>query len=317
MAVSASSRIIEVRFTSAQELEGAFKEQISKGGYFIKSDDPAPRTTPVEIRFYLPGVNEPLSLAGEVAFAAPLSAPMPGMGAGMAIQFHKLNPQTLKTFEASITIARSEGLAPETKAGKTPEPGASEEPIALGGEEPAGDSAEPTDGDENSEGEDELDEAITPQEEEDADKILAHLNLQSSENLYAIIRKMPPHQKIVAAKRGNRAVRNILLQEGNKKIMTFLLQNPQMSAGEIIQMLKMTNLSQEIVQAIAKNSNWSQSDEVKAGIVTHPKTPLPLALTLLPGLNQNSLAKLAKSQATKHQIKSNALKLLEQRRKSG
>ncbi len=82
-------------------------------------------------------------------------------------------------------------------------------------------------------------------------------------------------------------------------------------------MLKLTNLSQEVVQTIAKSSNWSQSEEVKFGLVTHPKTPLPLSLSLLPLLNQNSLAKLAKSANTKHQMKSKALQLLEQRRKSG
>ncbi|HUT55632.1 MAG TPA: hypothetical protein VM658_19740 [bacterium] len=311
-----SVRTIEVKFKSALELESAYKEHIRKGGIFIPSDDPAPRTTPVEIKFLLPGVSDPIVVAGEVAYAATKSAPMPGMGTGMAIQFNKITPQTMKIFEASITIARAEGLeaAPAAAAPQpaAPDQGAApdQEAVALGGDD------EELEWDGDGENEEALEKEAEP-DEASIQKLLARMSQMSAENLYALIRKLPLHEKVTAAKRGNRTVRNILLQEGNKKIMGFLLQNPQMSTGEVIQMLKLTNLSQEVVQAIAKNSSWSQSEEVKFGLVTHPKTPLPLALSLLTLLNQNSLAKLAKSANTKHQMKSKALQLLEQRRKSG
>jgi hypothetical protein len=312
-------RTIEVKFNSAEEMEKAYQEQICKGGIFIPSDDPAPRTTPVEVRFFLPGVSAPIALAGEVAYAATKDAPMPGMGAGMAIQFAKFTPQAAKVFQASITIARTEGLdtgpagaAPDEAPADAPAaaPLPDQDAVALEGEEEPGE----WDGDES--GEEEGAPAAEP-DEATIQKLLGRMSQMSAENLYALIRKLPLHEKVVAAKRGNRAVRSILLQEGNKKIMSFLLQNPQMGVGEVIQMLKLTNLSQEVVQAIAKNSSWSQSEEVKFGLVTHPKTPLPLSLSLLPLLNQNSLAKLAKSANTKHQMKSKALQLLEQRRKSG
>lgn len=303
MTDSKSPRVFEIRFETALELENAYRGQISKGGYFVPSDDPAPRTTPVQVRFYLPGLSDPLVVPGEVAYAATPEAPMPGLGPGMAIQFQELTPQLTKAFEASITIARAEGMGDEPP--DDPQETASNE------------DQEPTEweGDEEDE-EDETDEEETEQDEASAARVIARLNMQSGENLYFTIRQLPMHQKITAAKRGNRTVRNILLQEGNKKIMRFLLQNPQMSVPEIIIILKMPNAAQEIIQAIAKNSSWNQSEEVKFQIVVHPKTPLPLALNLLTTLNVNSLAKLAKSFAVKNQIKSNALRLLEQRRKN-
>ncbi len=293
--------IFDVRFSSLHELEHAFNDQISKGGYFIASDEPAPRTTPVMVNFHLPGLPEPIAVDGEVAFAATSDQPMPGMGAGMAIQFADLSAQIKRAFSAAITIARKEGFETASTA-------------ELEGKEWGGEDDLEEDGDA---GEDEKEEYEEEEESEESSRsFLARLSQQSGENLYFTIRGLPMHQKITAAKRGNRTVRNILLQEGNKKIIGFILQNPQLSTPEIIQMLKMPNLPQEVVKNIARNSNFSQSEEVRFQIVNSPKTPLPLALNLLNGLNINSLAKLAKSGAVKNQIKSSALKLLEQRRKN-
>jgi len=279
-----SALALDIGFDSPEELERAWRDQISKGGYFVPSDDPLPRTSPVELRFNLPGLEKPLVLKGEVAFSAGRDSPMPGMGTGMAVQFSQSPDEVEKAFSSSIAVARSKGM----DAG-----GASEEPDEEEGEE--------------------FDEV--QEDEESTSRLLANLSTQSSENLYFTIKKMSLHQKFMAAKRGNRAVRAILLREGHKKVLRFLLQNPQFSTPEVVQMLKAPNVPIEIVQAIAKNSTWSQSEEVKYQIVTNPKSPLPLVLNLLPSLNQNSLAKLAKSGAVKVQIKSSALKLLEQRRK--
>jgi len=307
-----SPLVIEVEFKSAGELEAAFNENILKGGYFVASENPAPRTTPVELRFSLPGVTEPLLLSGEVAFAATPDAPMPGMGAGMAIQFGEVTDQAKKAFKAAITIAKAEGIKAASGKAEAEQPAAEEDAVALEGED---DGPDPETSDDEESGDDE--EGEDEPDEETSERIMARLNLQSSENLYQTIRQMSPHQKMVAAKRGNRAVRNILIQEGNKKILQFMLQNPQMSVPEVVQMLKMPNLSQEIIKVISKSTSWSQSEEVKYHLAINPKTPLPMALGQLIALNPNNLAKIAKSGAVKHQIKSHALKLLEQRRKGG
>ena len=302
----AARKVIEVRFASVAELEQTYREQISKGGYFVPTDQPHPRTTPVLIRFSLPGLPQPFAVEAEVAFAAAPDAPIPGLGAGMAIQFAHLTQQINKVFQAAITVAKAEGLGPAPAA---PEAPAHEDgPIAMEGEE-AG--PEPT-GEEPAEADEEIDEALV--EDENVAKDVMVMLSQQSDNLYAIVRKLPLHKKIVAAKRGNRNVRAILLQEGHKKVMLFLLQNPQIGAAEVIQMLKLPSLSIETIQHLSRNPVFIQNEEIKYLVVINSKTPLPLALTLLNTLNLNHLAKIAKSQM-KAQLKSTALRLLEQRRK--
>lgn len=299
-----SARIIEVSFSSLEELEKIYREGISKGGYFHPADDPAPRTTPVELRFRLPGLKGPLAVKGEVAFAATSETPMPGMGIGMAIQFQDLSPAIKSAFETAITIAQAEGFDQQSTA---PEAGPDPEADEKDEEEEEEEKDEDEAGDSDS---------ASPKVDQTSDRqIMARLNMLTSENLYSALRQLPLHHKIAAAKRGNRSVRNILMQEGKKKILTYLLQNPQLGPGEVIQMLKMPNLSLEIIQLISKNTQWNQNEEIRYLITIHPKTPLPLALNLLTGLNVNNLAKIAKANY-KAQIKSNAVKLLELRRKS-
>ena len=306
MASESSRRTIEVFFSSVDELEKAFEESISKGGYFVATDDPAPRNTRVELDFKLPGLRDPLKVEGEVAYQATPEAPMPGMGAGMAIQFQELSDSIVKAFQAAITIARAEGL----EGGEVEEKAETEEGTEWDSTETEADSGE---GEEWSEEEDQ-DEQESSERTESAIHVVSRLNQMTTENLFSEIRSLPMHQKVVAAKRGNRSVRNLLLQEGHKKVLTHLLNNPQLSAGEVMQMMKISNLSTELIQAIAKNSQWSQNEEIKYLIAVHPKTPLPLALKTLGTLSTKSLAKIAKA-GYRAQIKSKAGKLLEQKRK--
>lgn len=317
---------IDIGFRTLEELEKAFDEQIKSGGFFVPSDSPHPRTTPVLLRFSLPGLPKPLEVPAEVAFSAGPDAPMPGMGAGMAIQFSSLSDKLTRAFQAAITVARAEGMdAGTADEGEGDESGASfGEMVRRGEDDEEGDDYEPSEWDDNDDYNDDYSDDEDGEEDggggEEDDEItsanlMAVLSKATGEQLYFTVRKLPLHQKVVAAKRGNRAVRNILLQEGNKKIVNFLLQNPQISTPEVLQMLKTPNLSQEIIKSIAKNSAFSQNEEIKFQIVTNPKTPLPMALNFLNALNVNNLAKLAKSGNVKHQIKSNALKLLETRRK--
>jgi Tfp pilus assembly protein PilZ len=288
---------IVVRFDSLEELESAFNEQIENGGYFVKSEEPFERHTPVEILFHIPGIKDPFSVFGEVAFSATKDSPMPGMGTGMAVQFTKLSEEIKRAFQAGITVAKTEGMD------------ISADPDA--GEEWDGDAEDP----EEKEDEEDISEEDVENDNKKVKSFMARLNQQGGESLYFALRKLPMHHKIVAAKRGNRNVRTILLKEGNQKIVTYVLQNPQLSIPEVVQMLKMPGLSQELIGFISKNSSFNQSEEVKYHLVTHPKTPLPTSLKILNSLNTQSLAKLAKSFGVKAQIKSNAHKLLELRRK--
>jgi hypothetical protein len=146
------------------------------------------------------------------------------------------------------------------------------------------------------------------------DKGGAGIGVGDGVNIFQAVRTAALAEKIKLAKQGTRQVLNVLIQEGDKQIMKFVIQNPRLGGAEVLMILKNPGTSLELIQAIAKNSSWMQNDEVRYQMVICPKTPLPLSLQLLNGLNPKDLAKIAKSSNVKNQLKSNALKLLMQRR---
>lgn len=155
-------------------------------------------------------------------------------------------------------------------------------------------------------------EETEPETSATAEEIEQKVSLSGSDysNLFQTVRALSRGEKIKLAKRGNRRYISILIQDGDKQLMRFIIQNPHLSAVEVLQLLKNPQLTTENIQELARNPAFGQNEEIRYQIVIHPKTPLPTALSLLPGLNQRQLGLIAKSKQMKHQIKSSALKLL-------
>jgi len=145
-----------------------------------------------------------------------------------------------------------------------------------------------------------------------AGELERRLSLSGSDysNLYQAVRSLSRAEKIQLAKRGGRRVLSVLIQLGDRQLFKFIIQNPHLSAVEVLQLLKSPQLTTEIIQELCRNPGWMQNEEIRYQVVIHPKTPLPTALNLLPGLNPRQLSQIAKSQHIRHQIKSNALKLV-------
>lgn len=92
---------IEVRYSSEQGLAVEWITNISKGGMFIKSENPLPPGTPLKITFSVPG-REDLSIEveGVVKWRAEPSDPsiIPGMG----VEITKIDDRNRKLFEELI-----------------------------------------------------------------------------------------------------------------------------------------------------------------------------------------------------------------------
>jgi len=90
---------LEVQYRTAQEFTAAYAKNISGGGVFIRTQQPLPLNSEVQVRFTLPGVSRPFVVRGLVVWTNPYpsrSSFPPGMG----IKFMELEP------EAKEIIAR-------------------------------------------------------------------------------------------------------------------------------------------------------------------------------------------------------------------
>ena len=134
-------------------------------------------------------------------------------------------------------------------------------------------------------------------------------------NLFKLIAEMGIPQKIKLAMFGNKVARGLLIRDPNRQVALFVLQNSRLRDGEIIDFAKNPNLDEQIHRAIARNTGWMKSYEMKISLVSNPKAPLDLTMKLVKHLHEKDLKKLAKSKNISSAIATQCKKMAEKRNK--
>jgi hypothetical protein len=134
-----------------------------------------------------------------------------------------------------------------------------------------------------------------------------------AESLYFRIRQMGVAQRLKLALRGNKDARTHLLRDRNRTVQRFVLQNPRISEEEIIALAKNRNATEELLRVIGERREWTENYQVRAGLVSNPKTPLMIALRFLPTLGDREIRQLAKSKNIPEVVAGQARRVLAQR----
>jgi hypothetical protein len=124
------------------------------------------------------------------------------------------------------------------------------------------------------------------------------------------IATMDMSEKIKLALRGNRDARNILIRDANKMIRRFVLQNPRLSDSEVISLARNKSTDDELLRIITEKREWMRNYQVRLGLATNPKTPLPVALRQVSSLDARDLRQIAKSKNVPQAIAAQARRLL-------
>jgi hypothetical protein len=284
------SEKIERRFSSWEEFSQEFFTNLKNFGLFLPGPRPVQLRQKVTVDLWLPGERSPIPTRAEVVAVFP---------AGVALHLEE-GPEWMKAVEGKMPV-----VPREAAPGPEPEP----EPAAAVAEGEGAAEEEAVSAEEKAELAALDSEPVSDAKVEEIEKKITLKGMDMS-NLYGAIRKLSKIEKIQLAKRGNRKALSILIQQGDRLLFRFIIQNPHMTMPEALQLLKHPMLTTEIITELARNPSWSQNEEIRYQMVVHPKTPLPTALTLLNAVNQRQLAAIAKSQSIRAQLKSNALKLL-------
>jgi len=80
---------------------------MTSGGAFIKSDNPAPPGTPITLRIYLDPDGEPMSVSAEVVWWKALEQPGEG---GMGVKFARIDEEDLEAIKEYLANLISEDL---------------------------------------------------------------------------------------------------------------------------------------------------------------------------------------------------------------
>ena len=123
------------------------------------------------------------------------------------------------------------------------------------------------------------------------------------------IQSMPVPEKIKLAMTGDKEARGVLIKDSNKQVQDAVLENQRLTDHEIVAIVTSRITSEEILRKVANNRSWVKYYQVRLGVVSNPKTPLPISLKLLDTLMLADLRRLAKSKGVSNVIASAANRL--------
>lgn len=136
---------------------------------------------------------------------------------------------------------------------------------------------------------------------------------EEAKNLYQKILKMSVPKKVELALKGNKEARGILIRDSNKVVQEAVINSPKITEQEIEAIAKMRNLPDELLRKIAMSNEWMRKYNVVKALASNPKTPLPIALSLILRLTDFDLKFLMKDKNVTESLRKEAKRIYESR----
>lgn len=130
------------------------------------------------------------------------------------------------------------------------------------------------------------------------------------------IRNMTTAEKLRLAMVGGAAARSMLVRDNNRTVALSAIRSPAMGEGEATAIAHSKEVSVDILRAIGDRREWLRGYDIKRALVTNPKTPVGIALRLLPHLRLSDLKGLSRSRGVPGQIKAAARNRIQKKEKS-
>ena len=181
---------------------------------------------------------------------------------------------------------------------------------------------------------------MMPQDEDPMDRALAEAELdQSFSSVYAEtasqealddeheadphkhnelllrIEKLSIPEKVRLAILGNSFHRSVLMRDPNRVVAMAAIKSPKLTDLEVVRATKNPQMSEDVLRYIMRRREWVKLYQVKANLTVNPKTPLALALRLLPHLRPKELKLLSRSKNIAAALRSAAKSRLDKRQK--
>jgi hypothetical protein len=116
-----------------------------------------------------------------------------------------------------------------------------------------------------------------------------------SEKVSAVQRlyRLNTAEKVIAALKGSREERAVLVRDPNRIVSTAVLGSPRLTEAEIESFSAMKNVSADILRQIGNNKDWSKRYTVVSNLVRNPRTPLGVSLGFVTRLNPRDMKSIA------------------------
>ena len=117
-------------------------------------------------------------------------------------------------------------------------------------------------------------------------------------------------ERLQLALKGGREIRGILVKDTNKEVMLSVLDNQKITESEIEMIARSRSVPEEALRRIFKNREWLKNYTISYALVTNPKTPPGIAVTLMNVLKIKDLVILEKNKNVPELVRSAAKRLV-------
>ncbi|MCB1049846.1 MAG: hypothetical protein H6510_03845 [Acidobacteria bacterium] len=115
---------------------------------------------------------------------------------------------------------------------------------------------------------------------------------EKKDSLIKQLSVMTVPQRVQAAIKGNREVRQTLIRDANKLVSSAVIKSPRITEAEVEFYSNMRSLNSEVIRSIALNREWMSNYKIIHNLVKNPRTPIDISLKLLPRLVQRDMKQL-------------------------
>ena len=149
-------------------------------------------------------------------------------------------------------------------------------------------------------------------EDEAMVRYLSEEERQQTEKVSAVqkIYRLNTAEKLITALKGSREERAILIRDPNRLVSTAVLGSPRITEPEIEAISGMKSVSDEILRKIGNHREWTKRYSVVNNLVRNPRTPLGLALTLVPRLTPRDIKGVAVDRNVPEPVRKQAQKFV-------
>ena len=135
-------------------------------------------------------------------------------------------------------------------------------------------------------------------------------------SILAKLRTFNVAERVAAATKGNKTVRTECLRDTNRLVALAAVTSPKMTEPEILAAAHSRLVHQDVILTIIrdKKNNWVRNYQVKVALVNNPKTPVPEAVRMVPGLNARDLKAVARSRNVAAGVRNRANQIVKGRR---
>ena len=133
-------------------------------------------------------------------------------------------------------------------------------------------------------------------------------------NLLQKIQSLSVGERLQLALKGSREIRSILVKDSNKQVMLSVLENQKITETEVEMIAKSRSVPEDALRMISKNREWLKNYAIMFSLVTNPKTPPGISVTLISGLKLKDLLLIDKNKNVPELIRSAAKRLVSVRK---